>query len=551
MSSGNKTLVFNSQERFVSTDHNRAQAFRDRMVAELLRGVFNTYQGNDELDAGGNASEFAAIEAPMRGEIFSGLMVQPLIATTGIVITPGTAMMLAPDGGYDDSNYKFISDAGSPAGALSIPANVTGLIRIDVIECQVAQIVIETDNRDVLNLVTGALNATLVNKVVQGDLIYRVRSGTAGSGFPGVVSGWLPLAVASVPGTSSNNDTVTFWDVRPLVSDRQFGPFNMDDTVPVIGPRTILNMSSGLQTGGVTAGQYANCVGRTQLFYGGRRLGGRLRRGTPGVDSDTLDLCHPDNIEQGITFGALAGQGIYGYLLTPFNLPRWARYTDASSGVRRPRSPRGIYVLTNKAPNVLSGDPSAPIALPASTGLLGTSYQGAAFFGTVVNGTAGGGISTFQINDNIQIESPVRQLISGVTPISSYYNFLMVPGVNYPTNARALWVDIRFAFSMGASSSTQYSANIYVNPSNYLAGDFANYTDCKLNPNAELMPSMASPASGPTYLGGPGLIRVPIPYLYPSKTPKTWSIRVNLQNILTVNTVTVGNGQCAVTQIEY
>ena len=55
------------------------------------------------------------------------------------------------------------------------------------------------------------------------------------------------------------------------------------------------------------------------------------------------------------------------YALFPFGLPRWARYTDASALIRKPRSPRGLLVLSNEMPNA-DGRPSADITIPAAYG---------------------------------------------------------------------------------------------------------------------------------------------------------------------------------------
>ncbi len=56
-----------------------------------------------------------------------------------------------------------------------------------------------------------------------------------GAGYPAAVAGWLPLCVASIPNAAPNNDTVTFWDVRPMLQDRARGVSDARNTIPILG----------------------------------------------------------------------------------------------------------------------------------------------------------------------------------------------------------------------------------------------------------------------------------------------------------------------------
>ncbi len=315
----------------------------------------------------------------MSGEIHgSGLLFTPAVGSTGSVVGPGIAGLLDPDAvpSTDDSQYKYVADPGT--SSLTLTANSSGSIRIDVVECSRVQpdTILETDNRDVFNTVTGLFAASTVNKVSQAQLQYRIRTGTPGAGFPGTAQGWLPLAVLSVPNATTVWDTVTVWDVRPLLSDRIFQPFAVAREMPLwlnsSGITVEVDSSMTLCTGTVEVSATDISLG-SLATYSRRRLGGRLRRGTPGTDLpvsgyDGLDLADAANQS-----GMAASATNYLYLVEPFGLPRWARYTDFTAGVRQPRSPRGIPMVTGVAPMHFYGAPSSPLTLPSSTGLGATT----------------------------------------------------------------------------------------------------------------------------------------------------------------------------------
>src|ERR1700729_3903361 len=214
MASGDKEMVINSLARAVSTDQTRMQKFANADRAELFRFLLDISMGSDDLDANGVLTQYTTQNNPLNAEIIgNGLTVKPVVGALDLLVDPGLLYLLNPDAAPDDSNYKYVNDAGiGTTGLLAMTANSSGQTRIDVIECQnLVNATAETDNRDIFNPSTGAFNATTVSKAVKGYLTYRVRAGTPGSGFPGTAAGWLPLAVASVPTATTTNDTICFW----------------------------------------------------------------------------------------------------------------------------------------------------------------------------------------------------------------------------------------------------------------------------------------------------------------------------------------------------
>ena len=441
MSGGFKVGQFNSQERAVSTDLNRMQAFKGNDIAEQMRFMLNVSVGTDDLDASGVVTESLTQGNPLLAEILNGFLVKPQGGSLNLLVDKGVLFTINPDGGADDSVYKYVRDAGvSVLGNLVITNNVGGgAIRIDVVEVQVADNVVETDNRDIFNPATGLFAATSVTKARADGLTYRVRAGTAGSGFPGTAQGWLPLAVISIPDAAASVDVMTFWDVRPLVNDREHAPSTMNRAAPLV-TRCTYDLNTTVT---------AVLTGLCEVSANGRRLGGRFRRGSPGTDAESIDLSLAVNRESGFTLPGANGF-TYLYLLTPAGLPRWARYTDGPAG-RVPRSPRGIPVLSNVVPTSFTGVPSAAITLPTGLGLSGNTTSGVcvAAFGTKVGPAFLGNFC-----DGVVQWANYFGLVPNIvgTNAAGSATFVITDGTTHPANARALWVEFNILYG-GATTA--------------------------------------------------------------------------------------------------
>lgn len=402
MASGRKELFINNLERAVSTDINRMQKFASADLAELLRYMLNTASNEDQWALASSAGTTLLNEpapgsaaSPLVAEILNGFLVRPQAGSLNLLVDPGVMMTLAPDAAADDSPYKYVRDPGvSTPGALAFTTNGGGSPRIDVVEMQVSNVISETDNRDIFNPVTGLFSATTVTKAtvdtctfVGGATNIRVRAGVVGSGFPGTASGWLPICVIYVPAGAVNADTCHFWDVRPLITDREFG---MSPVGRIEAQIKRYRMRACANTPGATTDyRLIGLVDAVATQNGiSRRLGGLLQRGTPGTTASAqVDLGSSDSWDPGIANLSSGTTMYFAYLLTPFGLPRWARYTDGPSG-RVPRNPKGIPVLTTIAPKS-DGSPSAAITLPTSTGLVGTTTSGVCILASL-----GGGANT-------------------------------------------------------------------------------------------------------------------------------------------------------------
>ena len=443
--SGQKGVVINTQERAVSTDINRLQAMAAAAQMELMRYLVNTPNGQDENLDSSFLAEVTTTASPLVGEIVHGLQVIPAVGTLLLGITDGLAMVVNPDTApnSDDSPYKYVADpvgVSPTSGALAMTANSSGSIRIDVIECQrIDDPAPETDNRDVFNPSTSLFTASTLTKSSASRFQYRVRAGTAGSGFPGTVSGWLPLCVASVPNGTTTNDTITFWDVRPLLVDRVLGPMNTYRSFPVM---TTLHHSSS------NNGSTNHIVtGIAEVAFARCRLGGILRRGSPGVIADNVDFSDAANQEASLNISAGPGP-LYYYFLTPFGLPRWVIYsgpTNTYGGGRFPNGPRGIPLASRASPEHPTGSPQSNIVFPAvfgfAGGLVPAGGDGGICFGAT---TYVSGVIKQQSTDGgwTHLETPTASVGGSGGSGATTGTFTLNGGTHFPRGAKRLRVTL-------------------------------------------------------------------------------------------------------------
>jgi hypothetical protein len=468
---GFRKLRQNTQERAMSTDINRMQSFIHQDQAEIFRGMLDAYITSDDDDF--TPIEPSAVETPIRAEIINGLLVRPQSGVLSLLVDAGAVFFMNPDAAPDESNYKFVRDLGlSVLGSLVMTANASGSTRIDVIECQINSVeATVTDSRDIFNPATGLFTPAVVTKEIKSTLTYRVRTGTPGAGFPASQSGWLPLVVASVPNGTTSNDTITFWDVRPLISDRKNGSFyvpsSMNEAPRVIGlVDQVTNLTDARFSGIIQGGSIK-----------GRRVGGRIRRGTPGTDTlGYLQLGDAASQEGGgVVWGTGAQTLWYLYLLTPFGLPRWARYTGGPAG-RVPRAPKGIPVVSMTGPQHITGAPSAAITLPNATGLVGSTTDGICVFASSCNSgtgpfeaTANGYYQTAGANLGPTIISP--SVVYDNT--TGYIDFQVQENLHYPAHARAILVSLTSNITIAANTAQYVGTTIQQHKA---AAAGANYT---------------------------------------------------------------------------
>ncbi len=519
MADGFRNLVINPQERLVSSDANRMQAFAHRDSAEFLRYLLDV-TAEDDSAAGAVITEYNAVGTPMRGEIINGLLVRPVGGGLDLTVDAGLVMLLSPDAAPDESDYKYVKNAAVSAGTLAMTANSSGSVRIDVIECQIdATPGLVTATRDVFNTITGTFAAVLLTKEKYGQLVFRVRLGTPGSGMPGSVSGWLPLAVAKVPDGTVTNDTITFWDVRPLINDR------VNSVTALSAIPQVIDLDGQLIRNGATDVPFTGVVHAT---LSGRRVGGLMRRGTPGTDADNINWGDTANQDTGTIVEPLSTGAIYMYLACPFGLPRWSRYTDGPSN-RVPRSPRGIPIISKTIPSNFTKAPSSALALPTSTGLGGTTSEAVAICSTLANG-----VSQFSslacANRGVFHESTFPSQFTGAYS-AGVITFTPADGTFIPANAKAIYVTIDVQITVPATTGyfggAQFTA--YRDNSNTAS---MKYLDFDL-PRFQMSNQTGAPA---TRFWSSGTIRMPLPMPYPTARTTPRKVEIIIPSGLTTAT---------------
>ena len=454
MGSGQKRVVFNTRERAVSTDVNRVQAFLAGQRAEQMARLCTDRYVQDVSN--GLAIEPDPLATSVDADVYGGLMVVPQIGSSSITITRGVVGFYLPDDPPDldsETGYKIIHSPGVQVpGQLVIAANPGSGTRIDVIECTPMEQVEESSSRDVFNPTTGLFSPVLTKKVVAGRLQFRVRQGTPGGGFPGTVPGWLPLAVASIPGgKGATTNDVTFWDVRPLVQDRAEQPTRAGRIAQTHTSHYLTADSTSLPGGMFVFG---TCEGA----MGAQKTGGTLFKGTPSAvmgtgDVPAINIFNVENHEPGLT---LVPNAIwYVWSLFPFGLPRWVRYTetDLIGKGRVPCSMRGICVASITPPGGFGGAPKVPILLPNSTGL-GGSTQYAWMVAAGLCNSAGVPQEFLTDGHNFIFDNAAILIGTPTVHTPTVDTYELPDNLAYPANARSIRVVFTSIFKDVAAETT-------------------------------------------------------------------------------------------------
>lgn len=451
--SGARREQFNLRERAISDDFNRLQGFQAAALAELLRRLH--LASAESAEAGGKAAVPSASGAPPAAVIFEGLCARPEIGTVNLFVSAGALAVCLPAASPhpDDDPARVIRDPGvTNAGDLTLTAGAVST-RIDVVECQPYDLVQESDSRDQFDPATGTYAPTLLDKVVRGALAYRIRLGTPGGGLPAPAAGWLPLAVARVPSSATTWDDCDVWDVRPLLADLADPPHRLRRALP-----RARHQSARAHVAGANDWRL---VGAAECDDGeGRLLGGELRTARAGSPA-YLQLGPGAGTIQEPGFSASASAPWYVYLLVMPGYSRWAKLSPASSGERTPTEPRGIPVLTQKAPEGLSGKPGSAISLPTATGLGGSTTLGVA----VVAGAFGSGAAFLALT----VAGGWSQLGEGgiaVAPTSgantASVTYRLEGGVTHPPHARAVRVRFLTSYADAAGYATSFARRVQV-----------------------------------------------------------------------------------------
>lgn len=203
MASTDHNLI-NVRERPLSTDINDIQALTGRSLVEVLQFLLYNERINlsNPLETGGP-----------EGYVLGGLTVSGSGANAsispGVLLQNNAALLPAP--GPLDSNIRLATQRS----VVLEPAPTPGSDTYYLLEARMAEVVVTSPSRDVLDPVTGNFVATTVPKLHERRLEFRWRAGTADAA-PATVVGWIPLAVIFRPAAGGNVLTSHVQDARPI-----------------------------------------------------------------------------------------------------------------------------------------------------------------------------------------------------------------------------------------------------------------------------------------------------------------------------------------------
>lgn len=472
MSSGRRTIVENTRERVVSTDWNRTQAFANGFSNEAIReqmlvpvddsfGVGTTFTALGPLTT---AIDITVPSAPEYAGILNGLMVIAPLTATYLLITSGMVAMVDPEGqpGSSDPSPANPDDGPGPArtvwsegvsnaGALAWTPNPGPGARVDIVECQRTFVVAETDNRDIFNPATGQFSPGSVVKATTGGLTFRIRQGTAGGGLPAPAIGWIPIAVISAPAGAANLDTCEIWDVRPLLSDLASPFAQVRNVIPRID-------RCGMSCSPHEAPGELRLSGESVGIFLGWKIGGLFYE--PGaVGQGFLNLAQTQYFSSG--FSPAASTIYYLYALWPGGYVRWVRYWKtplAGTGGRTPGPCRGILAISHILS--INGIPTAPIGVPSSWGIGGSTSIAMALMSSV---TDTGALAKGFVDDGqmTQIEQSATAWKTVIGTISvpggptTEVSFSLTPGVDFPFGSKRLRVGVSAIISALGGANPQ------------------------------------------------------------------------------------------------
>lgn len=195
----NRTAI-NVRERPLSSDINRAQSELDRTLRDLLMSIYLTRGGISPDNSG----------LPLTGMIGDGLKVRPVSpASMSIQVNPGLGF--AYDVSHSDLSIGGVNELNdlpywkplvlnSPAPTIAIDAAPGGgNSRYDIVEIRTNRLLGESTSRDVLNVISGAFEAQVINKSLDWSLEGSVGKVTDPAASTAAIS--LKAGIAAVSPT--------------------------------------------------------------------------------------------------------------------------------------------------------------------------------------------------------------------------------------------------------------------------------------------------------------------------------------------------------------
>jgi hypothetical protein len=333
MSSPLGRIVMNTRERGVSNDINRLQDLLGLDLMEMYRGLAGFH-----MNPNGTVSQD-------RNAVIRGLAAVPGGAGLSVDVQEGYATIIRSAGPptADDSAYRLLHNRAAQNLVLAAADPVNP--RFDLIEATFSDDLVESQNRDIYNPVTGLFAPAAVDKVRKAGCVLTVTTGAAGANpvipaFSAAATDRIPIAAVRVPALAAAIVANDILDLRPL-----FVPAPMTKAHGIIDGFDLAATST-------TAGFPGWTVRPGQAMVDGqllRQVGSLILSTTGTIDPAAFPLT--------------AATWYYAYLFAcRDSAGHRARFTNIATPLQE-----GFIVLSSVPPTI-EGYPSAPVGFPTAAG---------------------------------------------------------------------------------------------------------------------------------------------------------------------------------------
>jgi len=400
-------IQINVRERPLSTDINNLQSMLGRTLLDVLQ----------------YAQSFRVIMQPTEtmgtNVILGGLQATP--NGSNISINAGALLQfsasLAPAPGTLDSSYRV--GINRIATAVTMPA--PGVETFYLIEAQMVQVTTTSENRDVLNPVTGVFGATLVPKQIERQVQFQLLTGGADAPAPSG-GNWVPIAIIRRPAGGGAVVSDDIYDVRRVAD---FG---------VQKPHRPVNQRCKLAT--ATVSPAVSTAAIDVMFDGPQGLRAAF---ASSLDLSAASIRSPSTV--------LAANQPYYLYLAP-----WSSLFLAPRRAAVSFQQEGVMVLSSIAPDS-AGRNSANISLPAPFGITGAVTGSAYYLGTFIRDSGNTGwIGMMKEAEDVTIaESYSSALLTAFAPPITGDNAVPPVTTYVPATARVVKMRTRW---LGAAVAT-------------------------------------------------------------------------------------------------
>lgn len=204
--SGADNVDFNTLERALSSDIDLLQSVQARFLADLLAQTMSTK---------GLVSGAGSPTNTIADRVLGGLVASVNGLGVDVDVSPGALVQnsasISPVPGAYDSDYRMAISRS----VQTLVSPTPGANTFYLLEAQMTDVVVSTQNRDIFNTGTGLFVSTPVPKIYERQIQFQFRAGTA-TQAPAPQANWVPIAIVFRTAGGGALGTADIIDVRPL-----------------------------------------------------------------------------------------------------------------------------------------------------------------------------------------------------------------------------------------------------------------------------------------------------------------------------------------------